>query len=81
MKCRLSDLMGRDKLKVSDVASATGLNRSTISALYKETAVRIELDAIEKICTLFNCEVSELFQIIPEELPSQNSQNQTKSSE
>jgi len=32
--------------------------------LYKETAQRIELDAMEKLCRLFNCQVSDLFELV-----------------
>lgn len=63
IRCHLSLLMGRDKLKVSDVARETGLNRSTVTALYHERASRIELDAIEKLCRLFNCGVGDLFEL------------------
>lgn len=65
IKCNLSLLMGKHKLKIIDVARETGLNRSTISALYDERAVRIELDTIEKLCQLFNCEVGELLVMVP----------------
>lgn len=43
LRCRLSLLMGRDKLRIADVARATGLKRSALTALYRETATRIEL--------------------------------------
>ena len=66
IRCHLSTLMGRDKLKISDVARLTGLNRSTITALYKETASRVELEAIDKLCELFKCQVSDLFEYIHE---------------
>lgn len=62
--CRLSVLMGRDKLRVADVARLTGLNRSTVTALYRETATRIDLPAIEALCRLFRCEVGDLFEIV-----------------
>ena len=62
IRCHLSRLMGENKLKIADVARETGLNRSTITALYKETASRIDLDAMEKLCDLFKCEVGELFE-------------------
>ena len=62
IKCNLSVLMGRDKLKISDVARLTELNRSTITALYNETASRVDLDAVNKLCKLFNCTVCELFE-------------------
>ena len=63
--CHLSSLMGRDKLNISDVARATGLNRSTITALYRETATRVELPAIEQLCMLFKCQVGDLFELVP----------------
>lgn len=66
VRCRLSELMGRDKLRVADVARLTGLNRSTVTALYRETATRIDLPAIEALCRLFRCEVGDLFEIVPE---------------
>lgn len=62
IKCHLSTLMGARKLKVADVSRETGLNRSTVTALYKETATRIDLDAIEQLCKLFECQVGDLFE-------------------
>ena len=62
IRCHLSRLMGENKLKIADVARETGLNRSTITALYKETASRVDLDAMEKLCDLFQCEVGDLFE-------------------
>lgn len=67
IRCNLSILMGRDKLRISDVAQRTGLNRSTITALYNETATRVELPAIEKLCNLFHCQVGALFEVVPPE--------------
>jgi len=59
--------MGTHKLKVIDVARQTGLHRNTVAALYDERALRIDLDAIEKLCALFECSVGDLFEYIPEE--------------
>ena len=42
--------------------SGGGLNRNTITLLYKETAQRIELDALDKLCKLFNCGVGDLLE-------------------
>jgi putative transcriptional regulator len=47
IKCHLSKLMGEQKLKISDVAEGAKLNRSTITALYKETASRVDLETID----------------------------------
>ncbi len=67
IKCHLSVLMGRDKLKIADVARLTELNRSTITALYNETASRVDLDAINKLCQLFDCQVGDLLQRLEDE--------------
>jgi putative transcriptional regulator len=61
IKCRLSILMGERKLRVADVARETGLPRSTVTSLYKETAERIDLDTIDVLCEFFDCDVGDLF--------------------
>jgi len=66
IRCHLSSLMGRDKLNIADVSRLTGLNRSTITALYRESATRVELPAIEQLCTLFKCSVGELLELVPD---------------
>ena len=48
-------------MKIADVARETGLNRNTVTLLYKETATRVDLDAVDLLCELFECEVGELF--------------------
>lgn len=54
--------MGEHKMNIADVARETGLNRNTITLLYKETASRIDLEAIDKLCILFNCKVGDLLE-------------------
>ena len=66
IRCHLAKLMGEKKMKVIDVARETGLHRNTVTLLYKETAQRIELDALEKLCKLFDCEVSDILEYIEE---------------
>ena len=62
IKCNLARLMGEKKYKIIDVARATGLNRSTITLLYKENAQKIDIEAIDKLCALFDCQVGELLE-------------------
>lgn len=62
IRCNLSRLMGERKLKVSDVERETKLHRHKITALYKETAVKVDLDTIDKLCEFFNCNVGDLFE-------------------
>ena len=66
IRCHLSRLMGERKLNIADVARETGLNRNTITLLYKETATRVDLDTVEKLCELFDCDVGELMEYVPQ---------------
>ena len=62
IKCHLSRLMGERKLKIADVSRETGLHRNTITLLYDETAARVDLEAIDRLCRLFGIGVGELFE-------------------
>ncbi|WP_342132394.1 helix-turn-helix domain-containing protein [Hydrogenophaga sp. OTU3427] len=68
VKCHLSRLMGERKLKIIDVARDTGLHRNTVTLLYQETATRVDLDAIERLCRYFNVSVGDLFEITGEQV-------------
>ena len=66
IKCHLSSFMGAEKLKIMDVVRETGLHRTTVTSLYKETAKKVDLEAVEKICRLFKCDVGQMFEIVDE---------------
>jgi len=62
IKCHLSRLMGERKLKIADVARETGLHRNTVTLLYDETAARVDLDAINRLCRYFDIGVGDLLE-------------------
>ena len=62
IKCHLARFMGERKMSISDVAREAGLHRNTVTLLYKETARQVELETIDKLCALFECEVGDLFE-------------------
>lgn len=64
IRCHLSVLMGKHKMKIIDVARETDLHRNTITLLYNETATRVDLETINRLCKLFNCSVSDLFEFV-----------------
>ena len=52
--------MGEKRLKISDVAKDTGINRGTITRLYHETALRIDFEVLDQLCTYLECSVEDL---------------------
>ena len=62
IKCKLWVLMGERKLNVTELARETGLPRSSIDALYKDEAQRVDLSVIDGLCEYFNCEIGDLLE-------------------
>lgn len=65
--CTLSTLMGKHRYSIQDVHEKTGLSRNAVSNLYNDKARRMDYDTIEKLARLFNCGISELFEISEDE--------------
>ncbi|MTT53924.1 helix-turn-helix domain-containing protein [Alcanivorax sp. VBW004] len=63
IRCHLARMMGEHKMRIADVVRETGLSRNTITLMYKETAQKVDLDAIERLCALFECQVGDLLEL------------------
>lgn len=74
IRCHLARIMGEHKMRIADVARESGLSRATVTLLYKETAQKVDLEAIERLCTLFDCEVGDLLELQGREKPRAASQ-------
>lgn len=65
IRCHLARIMGEHKMRIADVARETGLSRATVTLLYKETAQKVDLEALDKLCQLFDCQLSDLLERVP----------------
>ncbi|SHN88507.1 helix-turn-helix domain-containing protein [Desulfitobacterium chlororespirans] len=57
---RLSEIMGRKRLKISEVLEGTGLARNTVADLYHGRAKGVQFETLDKLCTYLDIEVGEL---------------------
>ena len=64
IRCHLARLLGERKLKISDVAKDTGVNRGTLSRMYYETAERYDAAVLDVLCAHLKCNVSELLEYV-----------------
>jgi putative transcriptional regulator len=62
IQCHFARLLGERKLKISDVARDTGINRGTLTRLYYETTERVELEVLDKLCDYFGIDLPELLE-------------------
>jgi putative transcriptional regulator len=56
--------MGEKRVRIIDVARATGISRNMLSKLYYDRARRIDLVDVAKLCNYLNCSVGDLFEIV-----------------
>ncbi|HWQ43020.1 MAG TPA: helix-turn-helix transcriptional regulator [Desulfosporosinus sp.] len=59
---KLSEIMGRKRLKISDVLEGTGLARNTVAELYHARAKRVDMETLDKLCTYLDVGVGELLE-------------------
>jgi len=64
IQSNLSTLMGKNRFTIKYVHEQTGLARNTISNLYNDKATRIDFETLDKLCSLFGCDVGDIIERI-----------------
>ena len=57
---KLSDIMGKNKIKISQIEKDTGISRPTLTALYYEKSKGITFETLNRLCEYFKIDVSEI---------------------
>lgn len=67
IRCHFARLLGDRKLKISDVARDTGINRNTLTRLYQETVERYDAEVLDRLCVYLQCPIGDLLEHVPEQ--------------
>ena len=65
--CNLPVLLAERRMKVADVARATGMSKTTLHKLYNGQSTRVDFETLEKLCALLNVDVGDLLKFKPDE--------------
>jgi len=65
IKINLSRLLGEKRWTQADLARKTGIRANTISEIYNELIERINIDHLDIICEVLECDISDLLEYIP----------------
>lgn len=60
IRIRLSTLLGERRMTQADLARRTGIRPATINEMYHELVDRVNLEHLDKICEVLDCDLSEL---------------------
>lgn len=66
LKNNLSKLMGKKKIRITELHRLTGLGRPTLTKLYYEKTNYVSFETINKLCNALECNTQELFEHIPD---------------
>lgn len=55
----------RRRLQLQELASATGLNRMTLSKLVNQHGANVQTDVLDRLCTFFGCPIEDLVEHVP----------------
>ena len=60
------------RLTIGEIATATGLNRMTLSKILNQKGYGTGTDTIDKLCQFFGCDVQDLMEHLPEDTPAKS---------
>lgn len=66
IKIKLSEILGREKMTRKKLSELIGVRPNTIGDLYNEKVRKIDLDLLDRICTVLKCDVSDLLEYVTE---------------
>jgi putative transcriptional regulator len=69
IEIKLKEILEKKKLTRYRLSMITGIRMNTLTALYNEESIDISFDNIEKICKALECDIADLFKIVPGERP------------
>lgn len=69
LKERIADLEfeQRRKVTLSEIAEATGLNRTTLSKLSSSSGYNTTTDVLDRLCAYFGCKIGDIVEYVPED--------------
>ena len=66
IRIKVSDQLGKHKMNRKQLAQAANIRPNTVSALYDETIQRLDKDMLNNLCKVFNCEISDILEYVPD---------------
>ena len=61
---KLSEILGRKRIRMSELQKMTGLSQTAIINLYYNKTKSVSFETMNKICNALECNTQELFEFI-----------------
>lgn len=61
IKIHISEWLGKRKMTQKELAERTGIRPATIHTMYHETIKRLDIEHMDALCDVFQCQPGDLF--------------------
>lgn len=68
-----------ERVRLEDVAAATGIHRATLSALSSPRSCNTSTDNLDRLCHYFGCQIQDIAEYVPSEPPAPRTRARKKS--
>lgn len=65
IRIHLSRMLGEKRWTQADLARYTKIRPSTINEIYHELIERINLEHLDRICEVLNCDLTDIMEYVP----------------
>ncbi|MBV1734254.1 MAG: helix-turn-helix transcriptional regulator [Candidatus Desulforudis sp.] len=66
IRVRLSAILGSRRIKMAEVARATGVSTTTVFNLYHEKVSAVSFDVLGKLCEFLQCQPGDILEWEPD---------------
>lgn len=56
----------KNRMKVPQLQEISGINKNTLYAIYNNTATRMDLSVLDRLCTALDCQPGDILEFVPE---------------
>lgn len=67
IKIKLDELLEKSGISKNKLSHRAEMQRTQINNFCKNKVTRLDTDVLARICTVFNCQISDLLEFIPPE--------------
>ena len=66
IKNKLSEIMGRNRIKMTELSRGTSISYSAIKNIYHDKTTAIEFDKLNRLCNFLQCTPNDILEFTPD---------------
>ncbi len=63
---KLSEILGRKRIKKSELSQLAGISYSSVKKIYSNKTKGIEFETLNKLCNFLECTPNDIFEFTPD---------------